>query len=998
VLARNMFFFTLLGLLLPILCQGAFLSSDADPSPYFSALNVVKRSGSPRDAYLVVTVFISGPTVYAPQYDTDVFPIHAALEFAPTSTDGVIRVEVVVPAPNQISIRAVDVGNFGTYLPPNTNLSQYQAQEVWYLGEVAVSNSDLINPHTGEGLVNTAWGPDRTYRVNGHNSNDLTLSLASQLNITFPSEVMTIFNKSSLYISARDLSTTVSSVPIQLATFSSADQLAPTVQEFDFTSSTGVAAASSPQNSPEEVIQAKADTDSTQSYQSQQILTGPNNLNGGCGSSNTSSRPIVPRNSLSKRGDPTWGCGGKVNATAAKLRLGGPGAEIMLARSSGELSVIASLSEDIIKASGYAALALAPIVIILDSINGQWEAATMASIGVTTGIIIDSLVEGPIGFIVGAVVALLFNLLPGLFKKDVRPSSSNMTQIIQYAFYHDKDHTGNENCNANRTAAGLPDNCITLYGPGVLSTIFKWETFDAVAFLIQFNDGHPMTIPDIVNSFYNINWAKKGDGAGQVATVNCFPGGITPKQRREPIGRLETPIDTSECPSPQFSIDRTLINVPVINQTAAQIYPRIISNTGGDCKILSDSPNGLNYPGYNLTITGRPVALACNITASTDVGPTSSPSEEVNSTSTATPSNSSAATGPTDPPSNSTGSPTVLTSLSGWTYQSCNNDSVTDRSLVGSTTVNNDSMTVQWCAANCAGHQYFGVEFGQQCYCGGQLSSTTFKVADSECNTPCFGNATSACGATYRMQIYAWNSTTASGSSQASPSNSSSDGSVGRGYVAPPTAFPFTNLTGATLLCLAGSKGNMCFANGSYSHQQGGFGYSNSGTTELNMPQGAVLNFSLVTFEVAVTHDVRDVSHHTVNANQSAQDRTFAQQSFSGGIGIFGGAAGNTFTMDVFLPDASTPVICLFTSTKYQGDAACFGSGGGDLPAIYQSKAQSLAVHGNATVWLYAESYGDTSAQFVSTSVEDLATVPYNVNSGFSKQIKAMWVDIPRAS
>lgn len=140
------------------------------------------------------------------------------------------------------------------------------------------------------------------------------------------------------------------------------------------------------------------------------------------------------------------------------------------------------LTYTIFSAGAVAAVA-APAFIIMDLIEGQWKAAawalgaTAAGIGADlaatsalAGITLGSVaVAGPVGLFVGAVVGLLFAIIPGLFKKVNKPSTSKITEIVQFAFFGDMTHTGNEKCNDNLVSAGQTPNCTAVYGPGALA-------------------------------------------------------------------------------------------------------------------------------------------------------------------------------------------------------------------------------------------------------------------------------------------------------------------------------------------------------------------------------------------------------------------------------------------------------------------------------------------------------------------------------------------------
>ena len=73
------------------------------------------------------------------------------------------------------------------------------------------------------------------------------------------------------------------------------------------------------------------------------------------------------------------------------------------------------------------------------------------------------------------------------------------------------------------------------------------------------------------------------------------------------------------------------------------------------------------------------------------------------------------------------------------------------RALTGISYADN-GMTVESCGAYCAKYQYFGVEYGRECYCGNSLTAQTANSAD--CSFPCAGNSAELCGAGNRLNVY----------------------------------------------------------------------------------------------------------------------------------------------------------------------------------------------------------------------------------------------------
>nr|XP_036576515.1 CFEM domain-containing protein [Colletotrichum truncatum]KAF6783272.1 CFEM domain-containing protein [Colletotrichum truncatum] len=72
--------------------------------------------------------------------------------------------------------------------------------------------------------------------------------------------------------------------------------------------------------------------------------------------------------------------------------------------------------------------------------------------------------------------------------------------------------------------------------------------------------------------------------------------------------------------------------------------------------------------------------------------------------------------------------------------------------------MNYDTMTVAGCHATCAkgGYLFAGVENGEECWCGNEVSSPEINVpvAENDCNKPCTGDGGQTCGAGSRIYMY----------------------------------------------------------------------------------------------------------------------------------------------------------------------------------------------------------------------------------------------------
>ena len=285
---------------------------------------------------------------------------------------------------------------------------------------------------------------------------------------------------------------------------------------------------------------------------------------------------------------------------------------VSMIRQQGIMQTISLVSQEAAMAAGITVVAAAAAFVIVDFVDGNYVGGSMGVIGILAASLLPLFIEGPIGVLFGTVVALLFFLLPGMFGKRApeKPPLNNTTEIIQYTFFGDASHTGNEKCQQTNP------NCIASYGPGILATTMDWEYFDAVAFLLWANQGFPMTIPDMAAAFGNASSFDDSANGSTVAQITC--GNFKDSHIETTRNGMEwSSTDNNYCTTPKFHLNRDLINLPNINQTAGVIYNQIIGGPGDDnsCKIIDNADNAVSVPNYGITVQGLPVAIACGINA-----------------------------------------------------------------------------------------------------------------------------------------------------------------------------------------------------------------------------------------------------------------------------------------------------------------------------------------------------------------------------------------------
>lgn len=268
--------------------------------------------------------------------------------------------------------------------------------------------------------------------------------------------------------------------------------------------------------------------------------------------------------------------------------------------------------------TGIAGALVSVAFIIMDFIHGNWVGAAISTVGLAIGaaaLMIDILTEAfnPLAWIVAGFISF-FAILPGMFEEQKKiPRSDDAQAIVQWSFFGDAGHTGLERCRAsNATYHGNP-NCTIAYGPAVFAKSLKVDIFDIIAFFIQYNHGLAMTIEDFAGQLVIVDPTHRDQSRDSIATIDC--GNRLPAYDNG--GDFDDP-DADSCPHPKYHINLSQIVIPGVNQTADKVRQRIIPAPNGDCKLVT-FPGAQDFPAYNLSVTGLPSAISCNVSASLNV-------------------------------------------------------------------------------------------------------------------------------------------------------------------------------------------------------------------------------------------------------------------------------------------------------------------------------------------------------------------------------------------
>ncbi|KAL8358328.1 hypothetical protein RB601_009639 [Gaeumannomyces tritici] len=132
-----------------------------------------------------------------------------------------------------------------------------------------------------------------------------------------------------------------------------------------------------------------------------------------------------------------------------------------------------------------------------------------------------------------------------------------------------------------------------------------------------------------------------------------------------------------------------------------------------------------------------------------------------------------------------------------FSYRGCYTEGTGVRALADKTYAD-DAMTLESCAASCSAYNFFGTEYGRECYCGNSLASSSTKVSVGDCSFTCAGNRFQYCGAGNRLDVFGVGSSGAASSSTSSASGQASTSSTTRTTSSMATATVTTSRPSAT--------------------------------------------------------------------------------------------------------------------------------------------------------------------------------------------------------
>ncbi|OLN88507.1 WSC domain-containing protein-like protein 1 [Colletotrichum chlorophyti] len=189
---------------------------------------------------------------------------------------------------------------------------------------------------------------------------------------------------------------------------------------------------------------------------------------------------------------------------------------------------------------------------------------------------------------------------------------------------------------------------------------------------------------------------------------------------------------------------------PTASTSSSQVDSTPSSNAGAATTSTS-SPTQTNAVSSS-SHSGTDTVTAASVTTSQVDTSTSGPIDS----STLTNSLSSVATS-TSTSTTASATPTVLSqpaTVGAWKWYGCQTEATGARALNAKTYASTTNMTLENCAAFCAGNTFFGVEWSQECWCGNSFAAGSVPAPASQCSMICTGNKLQYCGEGNRLSVY----------------------------------------------------------------------------------------------------------------------------------------------------------------------------------------------------------------------------------------------------
>ncbi|KAI9806101.1 MAG: hypothetical protein M1833_004508 [Piccolia ochrophora] len=158
---------------------------------------------------------------------------------------------------------------------------------------------------------------------------------------------------------------------------------------------------------------------------------------------------------------------------------------------------------------------------------------------------------------------------------------------------------------------GQTQNAARGYNAIPITQFTGWTKVEAVGFMIEYNDGYAMTIPDMAKAFTVVRIEGEAPQDGVKALIYCYNPPDLPKPKDQPVSLVRKKHREPTCREPELVLLSDKIVLPFLNKPASQVNTK--ASEGGGCATFPHSAEGTYRSFMDVQDIGTPAFVACGI-------------------------------------------------------------------------------------------------------------------------------------------------------------------------------------------------------------------------------------------------------------------------------------------------------------------------------------------------------------------------------------------------
>ena len=437
-LVNSLFLYPPTGFTHSIEVQNVLFEEDEIPASVMRSGSLQKRNNSTRDVFaefqLNLTYYSSIMNTISSTTDLDFSQliVNAFVEIAGDGgVNGNVRMGVSLLKDYGVSLFFDNLGSTNSTIIPLTRFVGENLVKSIKVGSLKIDNSDLFDPNTGKGSLNDVWSQNNNYQFKTHNSVDFVVDLVKKLELPI-SSIADFYSNFKRQI-------TSSKVDLEIK-----DCLLVGLERSDGGSGQTKAFKVSTNADPQATTSGDTQDITGTKDGAAQVIKSTDDIAGFFQNEGRNPFLVYADEAHSLDTDPFVPSGQETfgtEAQSAKTAVIEGTTELALVRSRGIFSTVTTIASEAAETIGELQAALAPAFVILDLVQGNWQAAYFGAAAAVSGVLAGMMISGPIGFLFGAAISTFFSIIPGMIDGG-EPYTDNPAQIVQNAFFGKPSKTG----------------------------------------------------------------------------------------------------------------------------------------------------------------------------------------------------------------------------------------------------------------------------------------------------------------------------------------------------------------------------------------------------------------------------------------------------------------------------------------------------------------------------------------------------------------------------